>query len=83
MTLVNQTFDGLMALKPASIPTLIIGPTTPLSPALFETGATILSGAVIGDSGAVMKGIAQGADFHQLRELGVRIVSMAADPNLL
>lgn len=80
MTLVNHTLDDLMALKPAGIPTLIVGPSTPLSPALFETGATILSGAVIEKIDAVLSGVAQGANFHQLRQLGVRLVSMTANP---
>lgn len=34
MTLLNRTFDDLIALKRPGIPTLIVGPTTPLSPTL-------------------------------------------------
>lgn len=80
MTLVNNTFDELMALKPPGIPALVVGPSTPLSSVLFETGATILSGAVVEDIEAVLNGVSQGANFHQLRQLGARLVSMAADP---
>jgi uncharacterized protein (DUF4213/DUF364 family) len=78
MTLLNHTFDDLMALRRAGIPTLIVGPSTPLSPVMFEMGATILSGAVVEDVEAVLRGVAQGANFHQLRQLGVRLVSMTA-----
>jgi uncharacterized protein len=80
MSLLNHTFDDLIALRRPGIPTLIIGPTTPLSPILFETGATILSGAVVEQPETVLRGLSQGANFHQLRQMGVRLVSMTAQP---
>lgn len=76
MTLLNRTFDDLIALRRPGIPTLIVGPTTPLSPVLFDMGATILSGAVVEKPEAVLRGLSQGANFHQLRQMGVRLVSM-------
>jgi uncharacterized protein (DUF4213/DUF364 family) len=83
MTLLNRTFDDLIALRHPGIPTLIVGPTTPLSPVLFEMGATILSGAVVENIDAVLSGVMQGANFHQLRQMGVRLVSMTTEPSLL
>ncbi|RJP50168.1 MAG: hypothetical protein C4583_11095 [Anaerolineaceae bacterium] len=83
MTLLNRTFDDLIALKRAGIPTLIVGPTTPLSPILFDMGATILSGSIVESPESVLRGLMQGANFHQLRQMGVRLVSMTTEPSLL
>jgi hypothetical protein len=47
---------------------------------LFELGATILSGAVVEHPESVLRGLEQGANFHQLRQMGVRLVSMSAQP---
>jgi uncharacterized protein (DUF4213/DUF364 family) len=80
MTLLNHTFDELIALRPPAAPMIIIGPSTPLSPLLFEAGATVLSGAVVEQPQAVLRGIEEGANFRQLRKIGVRLVSMIADP---
>jgi len=82
MTLLNRTFDDLIDLKRPGIPTLIIGPTTPLSPILFDMGATVLSGAVVEDPKPIMRGVTQGANFHQLRQMGVRLVSMTTKTSL-
>ena len=76
MTLLNHTFEDLIALRQPGTPTLIVGPTTPLSLVLFELGATVLSGAVVEQPEAVLRGLSQGANFHQLRQMGVRLVSM-------
>jgi hypothetical protein len=80
MTLLNCTFADLMTLRRPGIPTLIVGPTTPLSPVMFEMGATILSGAIVENPESVLRGLTQGANFHQLRPLGVRLVSMTSSP---
>jgi len=80
MTLLNRTFDDLMALRRPNIPILIVGPTTPLSPVMFEMGATILSGAIVEKPESVLRGLMQGANFHQLRQMGVRLVSMTSSP---
>jgi hypothetical protein len=79
MTLLNHTFDDLIALRRPGIPTMIVGPTTPLSPVLFEMGATILSGSIVENPAAVLRGLSQGANFHQLRQMGVRLVSMTSE----
>ena len=76
MTLLNRTFDDLIALRRPGTTTLIVGPTTPLSPVLFDMGATILSGAVVEQPEAVLCVLSQGANFHQLRQMGVGLVSM-------
>jgi uncharacterized protein len=79
MTLLNRTFADLMSLRRPDTPTLIVGPTTPLSPVMFEMGATILSGALVDNPESVLRGVMQGANFHQLRPMGVRLVSMTSN----
>lgn len=78
-TLINRTFDSLMALRRPGALTLLIGPSAPLSPRLFEVGVDIISGSIVENPEAVLCGLSQGANFHQLRSLGIRLVSMTAN----
>ena len=72
--LINHTLDGLLALcKPDSL-VMVLGPSTPLSPVLFEHGATIISGARVVDEVAVMRTVSQGATFQQVE--GVRLLTL-------
>ncbi len=75
-TLINHTFDALMALRHPDALVLVLGPSTPLSPILFDHSVHILSGSVVEDVEAVMRGVSQGANFRQLHQLGVRLVTM-------
>lgn len=77
MTLVNQTFRGLMDLCRPEARVVLIGPSTPLSPVLFAYGVDILSGTIVTNPQLVLTGVAQGISFHQLRqEKAVRLVTM-------
>jgi len=75
-TLINHTFEGLMALRRPEALVLVLGPSTPLSPALFDYGVHLLSGAVVQDVEAVLRAVSQGANFRQVRRHGVRLVTM-------
>jgi hypothetical protein len=75
-TLINHTFEGLMALRRPEALILVLGPSTPLTPLLFEYGVHFLSGAVVEDVGAVLRAVSQGANFRQLHQQGVRLVTM-------
>ncbi len=77
MTLLNHTFDGLMALRRPEAQVMLLGPTTPLTPLLFERGVDWLSGAIVEDVDAVLRGVSQGAGFRQLHRMGVRLVTLA------
>jgi uncharacterized protein (DUF4213/DUF364 family) len=77
-TLINQTFEALVALCRENTTVIMLGPTTPLTPILFENGVDILSGTEVLDPEAVMRGIAEGASMHQLKKEGfIRYVSIS------
>ena len=69
-TLINGTFEDLMALRKPHTKVMLLGPSTPLSPILFDHGIDILSGTIVTDPQAVMLGISQGASSHQLKQEG-------------
>lgn len=76
-TLINHTFEKLVSLCREDATVIMLGPTTPLSPVLFDNGVDILSGTEILDPAAVMLGIAQGASTRQLNKEGfTRYVTM-------
>jgi uncharacterized protein (DUF4213/DUF364 family) len=75
-TLINRTFDELMALRRPEALVLVLGPSTPLSPVLFDHGVHLLSGSVVEDVEAVLRAVSQGANFRQLHRQGVRLVTM-------
>ncbi len=74
MALVNGTLDGLLAACPPGVPVMVLGPSTPLSPVLFEHGATILSGARVIDENAAALTIGQAASFRQVE--GVKLLTI-------
>jgi uncharacterized protein (DUF4213/DUF364 family) len=76
LTLLNRTFDGLMRLRRPDALVLLLGPTTPLSPILFDYGVHILSGSIVEDLEAVLDTVGQGASFRQVHRAGVRLVTM-------
>jgi uncharacterized protein (DUF4213/DUF364 family) len=75
-TLINRTFEGLMALRKPETLVLVLGPSTPLSPVLFDHGVHLLSGSVVEDVESVLRAVSQGANFRQIHRRGVRLVTM-------
>jgi uncharacterized protein (DUF4213/DUF364 family) len=71
--LVNHTLDGLLALCPQQATVMILGPSAPFSPVLFEHGATIVSGTRVVDEAAVLRTVGQGASFRQVE--GVKLLT--------
>ncbi|HUI90312.1 MAG TPA: DUF364 domain-containing protein [Anaerolineales bacterium] len=59
-TLVNHTLDGLLALCNPDSTVMMLGPSTPLSPVLFDYGVDILSGTRVVDEMAVLRTVGQG-----------------------
>lgn len=80
-TLINGTFEGLMALRNPAALTMLLGPTTPLSPVLFDHGVDIVSGAVVEDIDATLHAVSQGGGFRQVHRAGVRLVTGWAPPS--
>jgi uncharacterized protein (DUF4213/DUF364 family) len=76
MTLLNGTLDGLLALRRPESRVLLLGPSTPMHPLLFDYGIEMLLGAVVTNIPPVLHTISQGAVFRQVRKAGVRLVAM-------
>jgi uncharacterized protein (DUF4213/DUF364 family) len=75
-TLINHTLERLLELCPADAIVILLGPTTPLSPVLFDHGIDILCGSVVEAVHPVLRVIAQGGNFSQVHRAGVRKVTM-------
>ena len=73
---INHTVDRLLELSKNSF-VVIVGPTTPLSPVLFDYGVDILAGTMVVEPGKTIRSISQGAIFRQVE--GVRLVTMAKE----
>jgi uncharacterized protein (DUF4213/DUF364 family) len=79
MTLANHSLENLLKLCSPQATVLLLGPSTPLSPMLFEHGIDVLSGSVVTDIDRVLAAIKQGANFRQVHRAGVRLVTMSRD----
>jgi uncharacterized protein (DUF4213/DUF364 family) len=77
MTLLNGTFEGLKTLCSPNAIVLVIGPSTPLSPLMFEVGVDILAGSIVTNVDAVLRVVSEGANFRQVKKAGVRLVTVA------
>jgi len=71
--LINHTLDGLLELCRPDALVMLLGPTTPLSPVLFDHGVNIIAGSRVVDEDAVLHAIGQGATFQQVK--GVRLLT--------
>jgi uncharacterized protein (DUF4213/DUF364 family) len=71
--LINHTLDGLLALCSPQATVMLLGPSTPLSPILFDYGINIISGTRVIDERAVLRTVGQGASFRQVE--GVRLLT--------
>jgi uncharacterized protein (DUF4213/DUF364 family) len=71
-TLINHTLGGLMELIDPGAYKMLLGPSTPLSPLLFDHGFDALSGSIVVDQKRLLDCISQGANFRQVQ--GVRKV---------
>jgi len=79
-TLINQTFDDLLALCSPQAFVILLGPSTFLSPVFSNYSVDLLCGSVVTDIEAVLKTIRQGGSFRQVHKAGVRLVSITLSP---
>jgi hypothetical protein len=70
---INHTLEGLLKLsKNAYI--VLIGPTSPLSPILFDYGIDVICGTKVVDEEKVIRSISEGATFKEI--IGVRLLTL-------
>jgi uncharacterized protein (DUF4213/DUF364 family) len=69
-SLLNHTFDDLRALCRPEAFVLLLGPSVPMVPLLFELGMDALSGTVVDDPARVLLSVGQGASFRQIKRGG-------------
>lgn len=70
---INHTLEGLLSLcKKAYI--VMIGPTTPLSPVLFDHGIDMICGTKVIDSERLIRFISEGATFKEVT--GVKLLTL-------
>lgn len=79
MALANHTLEDLLALCPPSAQVMILGPSTPLSPLLFDYGVRWLAGSRVEDIESVLKAVSQGGNFRQVHQAGVRLITLDRD----
>ena len=69
-TLLNHTLDGILAALDDSCFKMLVGPSTPLTPALFDLGFDALCGSIVVDRRQTLADLSQGATFRQVPEFG-------------
>ena len=70
---INHSIEKLLDLSRDSF-VVMIGPTSPLSPILFDYGVDVIAGIKVIDSEKTIRSISQGAIFNQVE--GVKLVTM-------
>ena len=77
-SLINHTFDDLIRLCRPDAFVLLLGPSAPLSPLLFEVGVDAVSGTRVTDPQRVLRSVGQGATFRQVKRAGgLRLLTLA------
>lgn len=75
---INHTIDDLLSLCAQSF-VVLTGPTSPLTPVLFDHGVDVICGTRVADREQVVRYISQAATFRQLHGHGVRLLTLAKE----
>jgi uncharacterized protein (DUF4213/DUF364 family) len=76
-SLINHTYHDLVRLCRPDAFVLLLGPSAPLSPLLFQDGVDGVSGTLVVDPQRVLQSVAQGATFRQVKRAGgLRLMTM-------
>jgi uncharacterized protein (DUF4213/DUF364 family) len=79
-SLINHTFEELMGLCRPEAFVLVLGPTAPLSPVLFNYGVDVISGTLVTEPETVLRYVSQGGSFRQIkRSKGVKLLTLAKE----
>ena len=70
----NHTIEHVLSLCPPQAYVVILGPTSPLSPVIFDYGVDAISGTKVVDPETVLRCVSQGATFRQIK--GIRLLTM-------
>jgi uncharacterized protein (DUF4213/DUF364 family) len=77
MAFANHTLAELLQLCSSEATVMLLGPSTPLSPVLFDHGIDLLSGSLVEAIEPVLRNVSQGANFRQIHQAGVRLITVA------
>lgn len=77
-TLLNHSLHKYLALAGPQTKVIVVGPSTPLSPVLFDFGAHVLSGIEVVDEQALLESLTSGLSFRRMS--GTRRVSLENQP---
>lgn len=75
---INHTVEKLLDLGKSSF-IVLIGPTSPLSPVLFDYGVDVIAGIKVAEPEKAIHSISEGAIFSQVK--GVKLITMAKSKN--
>jgi uncharacterized protein (DUF4213/DUF364 family) len=75
-TLLNHTFEELLALCSPNALVMVLGPSTPVSPVLFDYGVLLVSGTIVENIPGVLRAVCQGGNFRQVKQQGTRLVTI-------
>ncbi len=82
VTFLNDTLEGLLKVKKTGSIFIVVGPSVPLSPVLFDYGVDIIGGAYAEDEPMVYKKTLQGASPRLIKDC-LKTVLLPKDPELL
>lgn len=71
---INHTMERLLGLCPPNSFVVVLGPTTPLSPVLFDYGVDVVSGTRVVEPELALRCLSEGATFRQIE--GTRRLTM-------
>jgi hypothetical protein len=75
-TLINGSFERLLDLCSSRAFVILLGPSSPLDPSLFDHGVDLICGAMVANIEQVLQAVRQGANFRQVHQAGVRLTSL-------
>jgi len=76
-TLLNGTFSNLARLFPPQALVVMLGPSTPLSPVLFDYGVDILGGTYVVEPATLLRYVGQGSPLRQVP--GIQRITLVKD----